>query len=185
MHLEQRDLHQQLRRESITSRDRIAKLLKSVDPSRLNEHPEPNGWSLAQVLEHLCRAGEQYLKPVLDLLAHSRPDAAAAFRDWTPSFIGGKIAEALENPKRIKRGPVAFRPGPTPRQGVVEAFHDIELRFQQVMDDATSYDWRALRLHSPALPGFLPKMNLGDAFRIHVVHVTRHSRQVDRLVQQL
>jgi hypothetical protein len=185
MLLEQRDLHHQLRRESIATRDRIGTLLERVDLAKLNEHPEPNGWSVAQVLEHLCRAGEMYLHPVLDLLSHARADAAAPMRTWAPTFIGGKIAETLENPKPIKFGPRGFRPGPSPRNGVVEAFHDLELRFQQVMDDAASYDWRALRLRSPALPRFLPKMNLGDAFRIHVVHVTRHSRQIDRLVQQL
>ena len=185
MHLEQRDLHHQLRRESIATRDRIATLLDGVDLAKLNERPEPKGWSVAQVLEHLCRAGEQYLNPVLDLLGKSRPDASAPMREWKPTFIGGKIASSLENPKPIRFGPPGFRPGPTPRNGVVEAFHDVELRFQQVMDDAASYDWNALRLHSPALPRFLPKMNLGDAFRIHVVHVTRHSRQIDRLVQQL
>jgi hypothetical protein len=28
-------------------------------------------------------------------------------------------------------------------------------------------------------------MNLGDGFRIHVVHVTRHSRQIERLAGML
>jgi hypothetical protein len=185
MLLEQRDLHQQLRRESIATRDRIAALVRPLDPAKLNEHPESKGWSVGQVLEHLCRADEQYLHPVLDLLRTAQPDAASPIRQWAPSFIGGKIAGALLNPKRIKFGPPSFKPGPTPRNGVVEAFLETELRFQQVMDDAASYDWRALRIHSPALPRFVPKMNLGDAFRIHVVHVTRHSRQIERLIQQL
>jgi hypothetical protein len=185
MHLEQRDLHNQLRRESIATRDRIAAQVRPIDPAKLNEHPEPKGWSVAQVLEHLCRADEQYLHPVLDILRAARPDAAAPIREWSPTFIGGKIAGALLNPKPIKFGPPSFRPGPTPRNAVLEAFLETELRFQQVMDEAASYDWRALRIHSPALPRFVPKMNLGDAFRIHVVHVTRHSRQIERLVQQL
>lgn len=185
MHLEQRDLQQQLRRESIATRERIASLVRPLDPAKLNEHPEPNGWSVAEVLEHLCRADEHYVAPVMELLRHTHPDAGAPVREWRPSFIGGKIAGVLENPKRIRRGPPAFRPGATPRNGVVEAFHTGEMRFVQVMDDAASYDWRALRIHSPALPRWVPKMNLGDAFRIHVVHVTRHSRQIERLVQQL
>jgi hypothetical protein len=50
------------------------------------------------------------------------------------------------------------------------------------MDDAASYDWRALRIGSPALPSWAPKMNVGDGFRIHVVHLTRHSHQIERLV---
>jgi hypothetical protein len=185
VHLPQRDLHRQLREEAIASRERIAALVRPLDPSKLNEHPEPKGWSLAQLLEHLCLADQLYEKPVAELFSRARPDAGAAARDWKSSMIGGLIAGGLQNPKPIKRGPRAFQPGPTPRNGVVEAFHANELRFVQLMDDAQGYDWRALRLRSPVLPSFLPKMNLGDAFRIHVVHLTRHSRQVQRLVDKL
>ena len=53
------------------------------------------------------------------------------------------------------------------------------------MDDAVSYDWRALRLLSPALPKFMPKFNLGDVFKIHVVHVARHEKQIVRLIGKL
>jgi hypothetical protein len=185
MQLQQRDLHQQLRRESIASRERIMSIVRPIDPAKLNEHPEPKGWSVAQVLEHLCRADEQYIKPMMELLNQARPDAAAPLRAWQPSFLGGRIASSLENPKPIRFGPPGFRPGPSPRNGVVEAFHTGEMRFLQTMDDAASYDWHALRLHSPAMPQWLPKMNLGDAFRIHVVHVTRHSRQIERLIKLL
>ena len=72
-----------------------------------------------------------------------------------------------------------------PRNGVVEAFLAHELKFVQVMDDAVRYDWNALRLRSPALPRIAPKLNLGDAFRVHVVHVTRHAKQIERLANQL
>jgi hypothetical protein len=68
-----------------------------------------------------------------------------------------------------------------PRSGVVEAFLARELKFVQVMDDSVRYDWSALKLRSPALPWLAPKLNLGDAFRVHVVHVTRHANQIERL----
>jgi hypothetical protein len=181
----QSDLHRQLRAEAVAARERIAQLARPIDPAKLNEHPEPSGWSVGQVLEHLCRAEEMYYKPVLELLNKSPRDASAATRDWKPSFLGGRIASALQNVKPIKRGPKALRPGLTPRNGVVEAFHAGEMRFVQVMDDALGYDWRALRLRSPALPPLLPKMNLGDAFRIHVVHLARHARQIERLAPKL
>jgi hypothetical protein len=151
----------------------------------LNEHPEPNGWSVAQVLEHLCKANELYERPMAVLLSQTPRDAGAATREWRTSFVGKFIAESLINPKPLKRGPRAFRPGPTPRNGVVEAFHDGELRFLRAIEDAVSYDWRAVRIGSPALPSWAPKMNLGDGFRIHVVHVTRHARQIDRLAGKL
>jgi DinB family protein len=181
----QRDLYKQLREESIASRERIASMVRPIDAARLNEHPEPNGWSVAQVLEHLCKANELYERPMTVLLSRTPRDAGAANREWKSSLVGGFIAESLLNPKPLKRGPRAFRPGPTPRNGVVEAFHDGELRFAQALDDGVSYDWRAVRIGSPALPSWAPKMNLGDGFRIHVVHVTRHARQIERLVGML
>lgn len=181
----QRDLHQQLRTELVASRDRIMDLVRPIDASRLNEHPEPNGWSVGQVLEHLCKSNDLYEKPMLQLLSRTRPDAAAATREWKTTFVGGMIAKSLSNPKPIKRGPSAFRPGPSPRNGIVQAFHDGELRFLNAMDDAVQYDWRAVRIGSPALPSWAPKMNLGDGFRIHVVHVNRHARQIERLVRSL
>ena len=176
----QRDLHQQLRAESIASREHIAALLRPLNAAQLNEHPEPKGWSIGEVLEHLIIADELYDAPMAKLLAASRPDAGAALREWKPSFLGKWIAESLIAPKKLK-GPPAFRVRHGPRNGVVEAFLARELEFVRVMDDAVRYDWSALRIGSPALPRFAPKLNLGDAFRVHVVHVTRHAKQVERL----
>jgi hypothetical protein len=184
MRLPQRELYQQLREEAIASRERIAAMVRPLDPAKINEHPEPKGWSVGQVLEHLCLADERYEEPFKALMRSARPDAAAPLRDWKPSFIGGLIAGSLLKPKPLK-GPKVFRPGPTPRNGVAETLHAREMRFVQAMDDAASYDWRALRINSPALPSWAPKMNLGDGFRIHVVHLTRHSHQIERLIGKL
>ena len=184
MRLPQGELHQQLRAESIASRERIAAMVRPLDPAQLNEHPEPKGWSVGQVLEHLCRADELYDAPFAALMRSAPRDAGAAAREWKSSFIGGLIAGSLLKPKRLK-GPKAFQPGPTPRNGVVETLLARELKFVAAMDAASAYDWRALRIGSPALPSWAPKMNLGDGFRIHIVHLTRHSHQIERLVKQL
>src|SRR5689334_588162 len=180
----QRDLHQQLRAESAATRERLATLLRPLDAAQLNEHPEPKGWSIGEVLEHLCIADELYDEPLAKLLRNARIDAGAALREVKHTFIGGKIADALEKPRKLK-GPPAFRVRHGPRNGVVETFLARELRFVQMMDDALRYDWNALKLRSPALPFFMPKLNLGDAFRVHVVHVTRHAGQIERLAAQV
>jgi hypothetical protein len=184
MRLPQRELHQQLQTEAIATRERIAAMVRPLDPSKVNEHPEQGGWSVGQVLEHLCIADELYEAPLATLLRSARQDAGAAAREWKPSFIGGRIAGALLNPKPLK-GPKVFRPGPTPRNGVVEALLAREMMFVQAMDDAQSFDWRALRIKSPALPSWAPRMNLGDGFWIHIVHLTRHSHQIARLIEKL
>lgn len=184
MRQQQRDLYQQLRVEAIETRERIAAMVRPLDPAKLNEHPEPNGWSVAQVLEHLCLADERYEAPLAALLARASKDAGAPARDWKPSFIGGLIAGGLLKPRPLK-SPRVFQPGPTPRNGVVEELLAREMNFVKAMDDAASLDWRALRINSPALPSWAPKMNLGDGFRIHIVHLTRHSHQIERLVAKL
>ncbi len=180
----QRDLLEELRKEAIATRDKLAATIRAIDPAELNEHPEPEGWSVGQVLEHLIVADEHYDAPLAELLRSVRPDAGAPAREWKSSLIGGMIAGSLLKPKKLK-SPVVFRPGPTPRNGVVEALLARELYFVKVMEDAASYDWRALRIGSPALPRWAPKMNVGDGFRIHVIHVTRHALQVERLVAKL
>lgn len=184
MRVQQTQLHAQLRSQSEATRERLATLLRLVDAARLNEHPEPNGWSVGQVLEHLLVADELYEKPLADLMRRSRADAAAPFREWKSSILGGMIAGSLLKPGKLK-SPTVFRPGPTPRNGIVEAILANEMNFVKAMDDAAQYDWRALRIKSPALPSWAPSMNLGDGFRIHIIHLERHSHQVERLIQQL
>lgn len=159
-------------------------MVRPLDASKINEHPEPKGWSVGQVLEHLCVADELYEAPLAALLRSARKDAGAPARDWKPSLIGGRIAAALLKPKPLK-GPTVFLPGPTPRNGVVETLLAREKKFVKAMDGALSFDWRSLRISSPALPSWAPTMNLGDGFRIHVVHLTRHSHQIERLVGRL
>jgi hypothetical protein len=181
--MKQEDLHRQLIAESIATRERLEGLLRPLDLSQINEHPEPRGWSVAQVLEHLCIADELVEQPMADLLRATRRDAAPA-REWKSSFIGGMIAGSLLKPAKLKAAKV-MTPGPTPRNGVVEEFLSREMNFVKAMDEAASFDWRAARIKSPALPDWAPKMNLGDGFRIHVVHVTRHSRQVERVISKL
>jgi hypothetical protein len=180
----QRDLYNQLRAEAIETRERIAALVRPLDLAKLNEHPEPNGWSVGQVLEHLCVADGRYEDPLASLMATARKDAGAPSREWKPSFIGGMIAGSLLKPKPLK-APKVFRPGPTPRNGVVEDLLAREMNFVAAMDEAALLDWQALRIHSPALPKWAPKMNLGDGFRIHIVHLTRHSHQIERLAGKL
>ncbi len=184
MRLLQRELHQQMKTEAVDTRERLAAMVRPLDPSKLNEHPEPKGWSVGEVLEHLCIADDLYRAPYATLMRTARPDAGAVAREWKSSVIGGLIAGALLKPKALK-SPKVFLPRPTPRNGVVEDLLAREMEFVKVMDDALRYDWKALRIGSPALPSWAPTMNLGDGFRIHVVHLTRHSHQIERLIGQL
>lgn len=115
------------------------------------------------------------------MLRSARRDSGAAAREWKPSFLGGMIASSLIKPKPLT-APRVFRPGPTPRARIVDAWYAGEQRFLTDLDAAGDFDWLTLRIPSAAMPAWAPKMNLGDGFRIHTVHIERHSRQIERLV---
>jgi hypothetical protein len=181
MRLPQRDLHQRLRSEALANHQRAATLVRALDPERLVRPPTPPGWSVGQVLQHLCVSDELYRQPLLALVNGARPDAGAPAREWKPTFGGNLLARMLENPRKIK-APRTMKPGPTPQPGVVEDFLARDRRMADLMDQAASVDWRALRMWSPAIPLPILRLNLGDVFRIHVVHVRRHLAQMERVV---
>lgn len=182
MRIVQKDLHAQLRAEALANHRRVAELARPLDPERLVRHPVPRGWSVGEVLQHLCAADELYWPTVSRLVHAARPDAAAPLREWRPSFFGDLIAKALESPKPA-RAPSRMRPPATPQPGVVEDFLTRDSRLAALMDQAASLDWRALRLTSPAVPLPIVRLNLGDVFRIHVIHVRRHLAQMERVVR--
>ena len=184
MHVVQRELQSQVRTRTVVARDRIDGLVRPLSSSQLDAHPEPNGWSVAQVLEHLCLAGDRLEAPAAEMLRTARKDPGAGTREWKPSFLGGLIASSLIKPKKLT-APKVFRPGPTPRAGIVDAWYAGEQRFLTDLDGARDLDWVALRIRSAAMPSWAPKMNLGDGFRIHAVHIERHSHQIERLVGKL
>ena len=99
MKILQRDLYQQLKAEADETRERIASIVLPLDLAKLHEHPEPEGWSVAQVLEHLCVADERYEDDLKHMLATAPKDASAMSREWKSSFIGGMIAESLLKPR--------------------------------------------------------------------------------------
>ena len=184
MRLPQRELHERLRAMGLESHQKIAALARPLDPERMVRRPVPPGWSVGEVLQHLCVSDELYRKPLLALVNGARPDAAAPFREWKPTLAGNLLASMLEKPGKM-RAPRVFQPGPTPQPGVVEDFLMRDSRMLALMDQAATLDWRALRMPSPALPIAFLKMNLGDVFRIHVVHVRRHLGQMERVLASM
>jgi hypothetical protein len=136
------------------------------------------------VLEHLCVSDEVFDAPTRAAMASARADAAAPLREWKSSLLGGMVAWSLVNPRKVKT-PGIMVPSTTPRDGVLEAFRVIDQSVVQMMDDAEQLDWRAVKVHSPALPWFMPNYNLGDVFRIHAVHTPRHAAQIERIIARL
>ncbi len=180
----QKELQVKWKADMQSVRERLEKVVRPLDGAKMNEHPEPGGWSIGEVLEHLCVSDELYEPKMRKLIAGARRDAAAANREWKPTLLGGMIAGGLEKPRKLKALKV-FQPGRTPRQGVLEAFFGLQHAMLGLLDDASSVDWGKVKLGSVAMPWFAPKMNLGDTFRIHAVHTLRHTAQIERVAAAL
>ena len=178
----QQDVHRQLREEMHRAHGRITEIARALDPEQLVRRPAPGKWSVAHVLEHLLLLDALFLRPVEPLVRGARRDASAPPRPWRPTFIGNKIAESLTKPSPLN-APKAARPA-TPRPAVVERFAEDGARYEAVLEDSASLDWNAVRLRPPVVPWLPLKINLGDVFRIHTVHVQRHLGQIERVVAQ-
>ena len=180
----QRDLQRGLHARTLALRERSIAIARPLDPEQLVRRPPDGGWSVGHVLEHLCVTAELYEPPIRAMLQHSRPDAAAPLREWRPTLLGGFMVRSFERPAKLPT-PRSMVPAATPRGGVVEhwlAHLDTQAR---LLDEASGYDWRRLRMRSPAVRLPLKVFNLGDVFFILVSHAERHARQIERVVATL
>jgi hypothetical protein len=183
----QRDLQHDLRARALATHEQVARLARPLDPEQLNRRPPDGGWSVGQVLEHLCRSTEIYETPLQAMLRGARVDAAAARREWHPTVVGRLLVQSLAAPRKLP-STKGIAPGDTPRGGVLEAFLGMHSLLARRIDDTASYDWNTLRMSSPVVPRILrplARLNLGDVFGVFVVHAERHTRQMERVVTTL
>jgi hypothetical protein len=180
MSIIQRALYEQLHSRFAANSRRVAALARPLDPERLVRRPPSGGWSVGEVLEHLCVIDESYAAPTSNLIRSARADAAAPLREWKPTLLGKALAGMLERPAPLK-APKRFVPLGSPRGGVVEEFLTRSAELAALMETASNLDWRALRMSPPNLPRLF-KVNLGDVFRMNAVHVERHLGQMERVV---
>jgi hypothetical protein len=180
----QHDLERLLHARTLALRERCAEIARPLDPEQLVRRPPDGGWGVGHVLEHLCITFELYERPIRALLRDARPDAAAPRREWKPTLVGGYFVRMFERPAKLPT-PKSMVPAATPRGGVVEHWLGHLDTQAHLLEEASGYDWRRLRMASPAVPLPLKVFNLGDVFSILVTHAERHARQMERVAATL
>ena len=98
-------------------------------------------------------------------------------RPWRPSLVGGWLTGALIEGAKGMPAPKLYRVGPTPREHVVDAFLAGITRLRALLYEADGHDL-GIGFASPVSPLF--RVNIGDAFRLLVVHSHRHLAQAER-----
>lgn len=161
--------------DRIEPRTRVA--VTGLPEARFREIPPDGGWSVAQVFEHLCVSNLAYLDGPLPAAVAKARTRGPATRPWKPSFFGGMLGRMLVEGGKPVPSPKTFRIGPDVRANVVDEFLASVTRLRAVMHEVDGLDL-GVGLPSPASP--LIRLNLGDVFRVLVVHSHRHLAQVER-----
>jgi len=145
--------------------------------SKFHEKPPDGGWSIAETFEHLCRANLSYLDgPIPGAIEKARARGGSA-KPWRPSLTGRLLAGTmLEGGKPVPTAK-AWRVTGEPRANVVDAFLATVERLRAAMLGADGQDL-GVSFASPLVS--LVRVNLGDAFRVLVLHCHRHLAQVER-----
>jgi hypothetical protein len=175
----QKELYDRLHAEMRANHDDVANEVRSLSADQMTRKPGPDAWSVAEVLEHLVLMDTLFLAALDPVVRDAKPDAGAPARPHRGTLVGRKIAESLEKPKPLKSPKIASPVAP--RAGVAEAFLAGDARFLDLLQSARTLDWNALRLRPPPVPWLPLRLNLGDAFHIHTVHVRRHLAQIRRV----
>ena len=161
---------------------RIERVARPLDAGRLGWRPPEGGWSIAEVLEHLCISNDDYLAKLRPLLsgggARRAAVAGAGAGGWRPSLFGGFLARSLQSPRKLP-APKIWRIDRAPRPGVLDEFLAREREIARLLRASTDFDWRRTRLASPV--SRLIRLNLGDAFAVLAVHSARHAGQIERV----
>jgi hypothetical protein len=164
----------QVELDRIEPRTRVA--VTGLPESKFHEAPPDGGWSVAQVFEHLCVANRSYLDGPLPRAVEKAVEQGPSTRPWRPSWMGGWLTRSLVEGAKPMGTPRLYRVG-KPRANVVDEFLRTIAEVRRLMLRVDGHDLR-VGMASPVTP--IIRMNVGDAFRILVVHSHRHLAQAER-----
>jgi len=151
--------------------------LAGLGERQLGWRPPAGGWSIAEVLEHLCISADSYLVTLLDKRGGDHPHSTQT-TEWRPSLLGGLLANSFRSARKLP-APRIYRPGPEPRTNVAHEFLVRQREVSKLIEASEGIVWRKVRSVSP-VSRFI-RINLGDCFQILVAHAERHLGQIRRI----
>lgn len=158
----------------------IDTLVRPMSAERRRTRPADGGWSVDEILEHLCLANADYLGAMDRALTHaSAPLARGA---WRASLGGWLLVRAMESERRAS-APAAIIPAAATRAEVLDVMLQSLQQLRTLIARAQLQEWRRVRITSPYARWL--RLNFGDAALVVVRHAERHARQMARVAQSL
>lgn len=168
--------------EAEKNNETARQLVQGLSEAQLNWKPDEKQWTIAQCLEHLTVATQEFDKYFVTTLDRARRRAPAAGAPaYRPTMMGGWLAKhvAPQAPRKL-RAPKIFRPAAASNiQGSLDMFLDRHDKFINFVRQCNGINYNRARLRSPVTP--LIRYSLADAFVITVLHGQRHLAQANRV----
>jgi len=163
--------------EAITDAEGLLIPLDSMDLAR-----SAGGWTVAQVLEHVCLTADAYIakiRPALDDLGKGDPRPEA--RPMKASLPGRLLAAGVD-PRSVRRlpAPGRFRPSPSPRGDIRHHVFRLHTELYGLLRSGALLPLDRKSFGSPVSP--LLRVNAWDAFLVLTLHLERHLGQVRRIL---
>jgi hypothetical protein len=179
--LDSADLLETIASEADKNNDTAREVAGGLTEPQLNWKPAPDGWSIAQCLEHLAVATKGFDKYFAAALKQAKSTPANNPTAYKPTMMGGWLARhvAPESPRKL-RAPKMFRPAAASAiQDSLQMFLDEQQKFIDFVRQCQHLDYNKTRIRSPVTP--LVRYSLADAFVITVLHAQRHLAQARRV----
>jgi len=161
-------------------------MVRPLPLQRRAARPPGGGWSVDEVLEHLCLANSEYLRSMQQALrsAHEPKTSRklAPVGAWRATMAGRLLVRSMTSSWRqptVRQ----IAPRQSPRPAVLEAVFDSHATLRSLLEEARSREWTKVRLSSPFAR--LIRLNLGDAALVILRHGERHARQIARTATAL
>jgi len=158
----------------------IDALVGPMSTTRRTETPPDGGWSVDEILEHLCLANGDYLTAMERAIDHS--SAPFEHGRWHPTLGGRLLVRAMESERRSS-APRRIVPAATARPDVLRTLLLSLAHCREVVERTRALEWRRVRLSSPYARWL--RLNLGDAALVVLRHAERHLRQLSRVASSV
>ena len=170
-----RALHDQL---DAAERDAKA-LVAGLSEAEGIQRPNPDGWSVAECLDHLATANRTYLRAMQERATRARAEGTRRTRPALPGLLGGLFAKSFEPPPKWwskRKAPRIIRPRPSPPlsdsfAGFVASQGDVRAFLRANAD----LDLARIRFPNPFVRGI--RLSLATGLHVITAHERRHLAQ--------
>lgn len=172
-----------------TVTENFTRTFGSFTSDQLNRKPDPQTWSVAQIIDHIMKVNESYY-PVIESVRKGEFKLPFISRTgFMVSFLGNLVLKSMQpdRKRKVKTFPIWEPASKDIAEGILERFQKHQGEIKLLINDSVDLIENGTIISSPANKYIVYKLE--TAFDIIVTHEQRHYNQAvevnETLNQQL